>query len=231
MIACASSAIAAGERSAGRDGCRAGIAAEIARDRRGISRVVVLQQQLAHHRLRSRRPSPAPASPAPRPCRAARSVPRAARKTAPGPARRSRSPPAAGRTRSSSASSSRRQGLARIRSISASGTATLPTFLLSLSTNTGRAGSKRRSWSHTSVSKRFCVGCGWPGNHAQHRAAVAGQRLQVQHLRARRGPAHAAAASCPSPVGPQTTRKSSRPASAGQCRPARHCGRPCSRPR
>ena len=55
-------------------------------------------------------------------------------------------------TRSSSASCRSRQGLARMAVISASGTRTLPTFLLSLSTYTTRAGSNCFSACQMSVS-------------------------------------------------------------------------------
>ena len=77
-------------------------------------------------------------------------------------------------------------GAVRMRSTSASGTRRSPTFLLSLSTNTGRAGSKRRSASQTRESNCFCPGCALPGTRPEHRAAVIGERLQVEHLRALR---------------------------------------------
>ena len=59
--------------------------------------------------------------------------------------------------------SRRKQRAARMRSISASGTRRLPTFLLSDSTNTGRAGSKPESAVQIAVSNAFCVGCGASG--------------------------------------------------------------------
>ena len=82
--------------------------------------------------------------------------------------------------------------------------------MLSLSTNTGRAGSKRRSASQTAVSNAFCDGCALARHEAEHRAAVVGERLEVEHLRAVLAPARAAAGSCPSRCVPQTTPKSKR---------------------
>jgi hypothetical protein len=54
---------------------------------------------------------------------------------------------------------------------------------LSLSTNTGRAGSKPRSACH-SGSRSLLRRLRLAGQGAEHRAAVAGQAFEVQHLRA-----------------------------------------------
>ncbi len=106
------------------------------------------------------------------------------------------------------------QGLSRMASIRASGTRTLPTFLLSLSTYTGRDGSKCRSASHTKLSKRFWLGCSWPGMwpSTELRWLASASRSSTC--------APWAASACsrrvlPLPVGPQTTRQCSRVARPG----------------
>ena len=90
-------------------------------------------------------------------------------------------------------------------SINASGRATLPTFLLSASTNTGRAASSARSACHTRISKCFCDGCGCPGIIPNTEARWLASASKSSTC------APAAASACsrrvlPEPVGPQTTR-------------------------
>ena len=85
-----------------------------------------------------------------------------------------------------------------MRSISASGTRRSPIFLLSLSTNTGRDGSSRRSASHRRVSKAFCDGCALPGTRPSTEPRWLARRFEVEHLRACGGERMRAGGSCPS---------------------------------
>ena len=113
---------------------------------------------------------------------------------------------AARRARSSGSSSQQARRRAHALRSAPRGTRRSPIFRLSLSTNTGRAGSKRRSASQSRVSNAFCHGCDVPGTRPEHRAAVVGERFEVEHLRALRRAAPAAGGSCREPVGPQITR-------------------------
>ena len=157
-------------RPAGSPRCRprrgpgaAPTAGEVALHRLQVDRVVVRDEQVAHDLGRAtgargllpgvRRPR----------CRAARAARRAARRTPRCRRRRSRSPRAAGARVRRAPARARRSGEARMCSISAGGTRRSPTFLLSLSTYTGRAGSKRRSASQTRESNCFWPGCALPG--------------------------------------------------------------------
>ena len=75
----------------------------------------------------------------------------------------------------------------------------------------------------SSVSKRFCAGLRLPGTRAQHRAAVAGQAFQVQHLRALRGQRLQQPASCRCRCG--RTARGSRSAAAASASSARTTAR------
>src|SRR5471032_777559 len=112
------------------------------------------------------------------------------------------------RTRLARDSVSEMHDEARIVSISAAGTRSWPTFLLSDSTNTGSAGSKRRSWSQIALSKAFCDGCGWLGKSpsTEPRCAASCSRSSTC------APCAASTSSkrlLPLPVVPQTTWKAS----------------------
>ena len=112
-------------------------------------------------------------------------------------------------TRASTGSSSQTHGAARIRWISGSGTRSSPIFLLSLSTNTGRAGSSRRERVPQRDVECFCVGCALPGTSPSTEP-----RWLAIDSRSSTWPPFAAIAPSrrllPEPVGPQTTRQSKR---------------------
>ena len=96
-----------------------------------------------------------------------------------------------------------------MRSMSFSGTRRSPTFLLSLSTITGRAGSKRRSASQTLDSNCFCPGCGLPGT----RPSTEPRWFASSSRSSTCTPSSVSRCSSrllPEPVTPQTTRRSKR---------------------
>ena len=100
-----------------------------------------------------------------------------------------------------------------MRSISASGTRRSPTFLLSLSTNTGRAGSRRAQRVPERGVEGLLRGCGSPGTRPSTEPrwlASASRSSTCAPARA----APAAGGSCPSRSAPQTTRSRSAPAAS-----------------
>ena len=166
-----------------------------------VDRVVVREQQVAHDLGRAagaRRVLPGVDDARGRAARAAR---RGGRRTRRRRRRRSRSRASSSATRARAAARASRQGDARMRAISASGTRRSPIFLLSLSTNTGRDGSSRRSASQTSVSNAFCDGCALPGTRPSTEPRWLASAFEVEHLRAARGERVAAGGSCPSRSG------------------------------
>jgi hypothetical protein len=103
----------------------------------------------------------------------------------------------------------------RMRSINASGTRRLPTFLLSDSTNTGRDGSNDESALQIAVSNDFCEGCGASGRSPSTEPRCAARISRSSTC----APASASASSrrlLPEPVAPQITRKSKRAGSVSR---------------
>ena len=93
---------------------------------------------------------------------------------------------------------------------------------------TGRAGSNRRSASHSRDSNCFCPGCGLPGTEPEHRAAVVGQQLPGRAPARPASPALAASGSCPSRWG-RTPRGTESAAAVHPARRSPRAGIPCSR--
>ena len=131
--------------------------------------------------------APRPASARRRRCRAAaRSASRRAQNASLSATKKSYSSSSSAAL-SSSPSSSHRHGAARIAAISASATRRSPIFLLSLSTKTSRVGveaAQRAPDARVELLLRRLLAA---GDEAEHRAAVIGERFQVEDLRSLRG--------------------------------------------
>ena len=211
-----------------RSAARPGQAGEVALHRALVQRVVVVAHQLAEQlgparRARHRLPTLDALA-----CLAARSARRAARKTARAPARRSRTPAAAVAPARHRPSARARSGAcSRMRAPARRAPAARRPPALALDEHRPRRieAAQRLPQQRVEALLRWLRSI---GQAAEHRAAMAGQRLEVEHLRAQLGqrlqqPRLAAAGA------PGDTVNSNRAAAAWRGRRAPPRETPCSR--